>query len=361
MRTGGNSKRLVPVRHRSHRLSFEKTTAFNKLYDDWLPTPCSWEDHGNMSKRNARLSSMPDIVSLPDEPTVSVIVPFYGTEVSALIKCVESLLDQDYSKDRTTIIVIDNNETAKLTPSIFGGRCKLVHEPLPGSYAARNRGISESLDDIIAFTDSDCVPQRSWISAGVRSLAKATRPVIVGGPIVFSFGSNRAKTACELLDSIIHHRQSEYVFEHGFVATANLFVPRVLFCSYGQFDARFLSGGDREFGQRLIAGEVGIVMADHAVIVHPARSRFIDLLQKGLRGVGGDKTSLSLRKLPLWAIFKIQINNYLHRQRLISNRADALEMASYQRIKLRALLTLIYVVRVLEAIRLVFGGKPYRV
>ena len=297
--------------------------------------------------------------SLPDEPTVSAVVPFYGTDVSALIKCVECLSGQDYSKDRTTIIVVDNNETASLAPSMFGGRCKLFHEPLPGSYAARNRGVSESSDDIVAFTDSDCVPQRSWISAGVRALEEATRPTIVGGPVVFSFGDNGAKTACELLDSIIHHRQSEYVFEHGFAATANLFVPRVLISIYGQFDARFFSGGDREFGQRLTAGGVGIVMAADAIVVHPARTRIIDLLQKGLRGVGGDKTSLSLRKSSPWAIFKIQVNNYFHRQRLISNRADG--MRPYQLIKLRSLLTLIYLAQLLEAIRLVFGGKPHRV
>jgi len=302
---------------------------------------------------------MRHVVSLPDEPTVSVVVPFYGADVSALFKCVESLLDQDYSKDRTTIVVIDNNETASLPPSAFGGRCKLFHEPLPGSYAARNRGVSESFDDIIAFTDSDCVPQRSWISAGVRALEEATRPVIVAGPIVFGFGSI-AKTACELLDSIIHHRQGEYVFEHGFAATANLFVPRALISSHGKFDARFLSGGDREFGQRLTASGVEIVMADDAVIVHPAGTRFIDLLKKGLRGVGGDKTFLSLRKSSPWAIFRVQINNYLHRQRLISNRGNALGMASYQLIKLRALLTLIYIAQFLEAIRLVFGGKPHR-
>jgi glycosyltransferase involved in cell wall biosynthesis len=308
-----------------------------------------------------QLSPMPHVISLPDVPSVSVIIPFYGTEVSALIRCVESLLDQDYPKDRITIIVIDNNEPASLSASVFGDRCKLFHEPLPGSYAARNRGIRESFDDIIAFTDSDCVPQRSWISAGVTALREAARPVIVGGPIVFGFGNNIVKTACELLDSIIHHRQSEYVFEHGFAATANLFVPRSLISSHGQFDARFFSGGDREFGQRLTAGGVGIVMADDAVIVHPARTCFLDLLQKGLRGVGGDKAYLSLRRSSHWALFKIQINNYLHRQRLISNRADALGMARHQLIKLRALLTLIYLARFLEAIRLVFGGKPYRV
>src|SRR3954447_7090142 len=167
---------------------------------------------------------------------------------------------------------------------------------------ARNRGISESFDDIIAFTDSDCIPQRSWISAGVKALKEATRPIMVGGPIVFDFGSNITMTTCELLDSIIHHRQTEYIFEHGFAATANLFVTRALISSHGQFVARFLSGGDREFGQRLASAGIEIVMAEDAIIVHPARNRLIDLLQKGLRGVGGEKTSLSVRKLSRWAI-----------------------------------------------------------
>jgi glycosyltransferase involved in cell wall biosynthesis len=300
------------------------------------------------------------VASRTDNPTVSVVVPFYGTNVSALTKCVESLSDQDYPQNRITIIVIDNNESPTLLPSMFGERCKLFHEPRPGSYAARNRGLSQSSDHIIAFTDSDCVPQRSWISAGVRTFMEAGRPVIVGGRIAFSFGSEIARTDCELLDSIIHHRQSEYVSEHGFAATANLFVPRALISSHGQFDVRFLGGGDREFGQRLTASGVGIVMANDAVVVHPARIHFIDLLQKGLRGVGGEKTLLTLRKSSPWAIFKIQINNYLHRQRLISNRADALAMAPYRLVRLRALLTLIYVARLLEAIRLALGGRPCR-
>jgi glycosyltransferase involved in cell wall biosynthesis len=297
---------------------------------------------------------------LPDEPTVSVVVPFYGTDESTLIKCVESLLNQDYAKDRLAIIVVDNNQTERLSPYLFSGCCKIVHEPLPGAYAARNRGISESSGDIVAFTDSDCVAQRSWISAGVRTLKQATKPVIVGGPIKFAFNSKTTKSGCELLDSIIHHRQNEYIFKHGFAATANLFVPRVLISNRGQFDARFLAGGDREFGQRLTADGVGIIMAGDAVIMHPARKRFGDLLQKALRGVGGERTSLSLTKSSPWAIFKFQIENYLHRQRLISNQAGSLKLGFYQVMKLRVLLTLIYVARLLEALRLVLGGRPVR-
>jgi glycosyltransferase involved in cell wall biosynthesis len=292
-------------------------------------------------------------------PSVSVVVPFYGADVSALTRCVKSLLNQDYSEDRVTITVVDNNETPRLAASAFGPRCSILHEPGPGSYAARNRGIRESLGEIIAFTDSDCVPQRSWITAGVRSLQAATGPVIVGGSIVFEFGS--PQNTCELLDSIIHHRQTEYVFSHRFAATANLFVTRELIAVHGPFDARFLSGGDREFGQRLAAAGVGITLSQDAVVLHPARARFADLLQKGLRGAGGDKTFSNLgRTSSPPDIFKIQFRNYLHRQHLISNHAKTLGLTPFRRIKVRALLTLIYIGRLLESTRLVLGGKPRR-
>jgi hypothetical protein len=102
-------------------------------------------------------------------------------------------------------------------------------------------------------------------------------------------------------------------------------------------------------------------MAEDAVVMHPARTRSMDLLQKGLRGVGGEMTFLKIKKTSPWEIFRIQLDNYVHRQRLISNRAETLGIAPYQLAKLRALLTLIYIARILEAVRLLFGGKPFRV
>ena len=294
-------------------------------------------------------------------PSVSVVVPFYGFDVSALTRCVESLLDQDYPKNRVTIAIVDNNNPAKLPLSAFGPRCNIFHEPLPGSYAARNRGIRESFGDIIAFTDSDCVPHHSWISAAVRFLGTATQPVLVGGSIVFDFGNERLWNSYKLLDSIVHHRQTEYVFLHRFAATANLFVPRELFTIYGLFDPRFLSGGDREFGQRLSAAGVRVSLVEDAIVLHPARGRFIDLLRKNLRGAGGDKTFLSLsgtfRPLDL---FKVQFKNFLHRQLLISDRAHTLGLTPFRLIKVRCLLALLYIGRFVESTRLILGGKPHR-
>jgi GT2 family glycosyltransferase len=294
-----------------------------------------------------------------DLPSVSVVVPFYGPDVSALAQCVEGLFSQDYPEDRVSITIVDNNDPARLSPNTFGPRCNICYELLPGSYAARNRGIRESFGDIIAFTDSDCVPHCSWISAGVKSLQAATEPVLVGGSIVFDFGNRQ--NSYKLLDSIVHHRQKEYVFLHRFAATANLFVTRELFKAYGAFNPRFLSGGDREFGQRLSAAGVKICLAEDAIVLHPARGRFVDLLRKNLRGAGGDKTFLSLSgTFRPRDLFKVQFRNFLHRQSLISARGRTLGLTPFRLMMVRGLLTLFYIGRVVESTRLIFGGKPQR-
>jgi hypothetical protein len=81
------------------------------------------------------LLSMPHAHSLLDEPTVSVVVPYYGIDFSALIKCVGSLLDRDSSQDRITIFVIDNNEIASLPAQCLGGAASyftsLYQVPMP--------------------------------------------------------------------------------------------------------------------------------------------------------------------------------------------------------------------------------------
>jgi len=43
------------------------------------------------------------------------------------------------------------------------GQAFATHENCPGSYAARNKGLSLAKGDVLAFTDSDCIPALDWI------------------------------------------------------------------------------------------------------------------------------------------------------------------------------------------------------
>ena len=103
------------------------------------------------------------VISRPSIMDISVVVPIYNT-ASYIEYCIDALESQDYPHNSYEIIMIDNNSTdgsdAIVTrhPSI-----KLLREARQGSYAARNRGLSEAAAPITAFTDSDCAPEQGWL------------------------------------------------------------------------------------------------------------------------------------------------------------------------------------------------------
>lgn len=98
-----------------------------------------------------------------DKPCISVVVPFYNS-AKHLENCILALLSQSYPASRYEIIMVDNNSSDDSLRIVMNyPQIKLFSEIKPGSYAARNRGVAESKGNVIAFTDSDCVPVPEWL------------------------------------------------------------------------------------------------------------------------------------------------------------------------------------------------------
>ncbi len=111
---------------------------------------------------------------------VSVVVPVYNT-ARFLAACIEGLLDQDLDPADYEILMVDNNSTDESVSIIERyPRVRLLHEPKQGSYAARNRGLREATGEVIAFTDSDCVPERSWLRECLAGLGRPEVEIVVG-------------------------------------------------------------------------------------------------------------------------------------------------------------------------------------
>lgn len=91
---------------------------------------------------------------------VSIIIPFYNSQ-DFLHRSLESALNQEYPK--TEIICVDNQSTddtysiLKRYKERHQDKIRLFQEPVRGSGAARNRGISESNGQWLQFLDSDDV------------------------------------------------------------------------------------------------------------------------------------------------------------------------------------------------------------
>src|SRR5262245_61424835 len=95
-------------------------------------------------------------------PFVSVIIPVFG-DVEPLATCLDHLEHQTYSRACFEVIVADNG-CPDLARAVRGRDVRVVREPKPGSYAARNAGLAIAAGEIIAFTDADCLPSADWIT-----------------------------------------------------------------------------------------------------------------------------------------------------------------------------------------------------
>jgi len=224
---------------------------------------------------------------------VSIIIPIFNDPIRIRM-VLDALLTQTLPQDSYEIIIADNGSTDS-TPQVIKEYCteysnivRLVFErQTQSSYAARNKGLRVARGKILAFTDSDCVPAQNWIEAGVRAL-QHQKAKCGGGRITFFFKSVRPNIY-EYYDSARKLNQQAYIDQAGFAATANFFARRELFDRYGEFRYNLISGGDYEFGRRLTtAGEKMIYISD-AIVQHPARASFKEILKKSSRVAAGQK------------------------------------------------------------------------
>jgi glycosyltransferase involved in cell wall biosynthesis len=216
-------------------------------------------------------------------PFVSVIVPVYN-DAARLGACLEALRVQTYPPDRYEVIVVDNgsdDDPARVVP--HDERFKLITELEPGSYAARNSGLSLATGDVLAFTDADCIPLNTWIEEAVRSLDAHPAADLVGGAVDIFFEKGEPTTPAELYESRHGLPQALLLRRHSFAVTANMITRRTVFDRVGHFDSRLKSTGDAEFGQR-VAGHGGVLRyAPTSRVRHPARATSEELFKQHRR------------------------------------------------------------------------------
>ena len=198
---------------------------------------------------------------------VSVIVPVKNG-AKTINQLLEALQKQNYPKEKTQIIVVDNGSRDQTVEIVRKYPVVLEKEQkMASSYAARNKGLSVARGEIIAFTDADCVPDPNWISEGVQAL-NTSQADLAGGGIEFIFSEK--KTTAEIFDSLNSLRNDSFIQNKMGAVTANLFVRKKVFEKLGMFPA-VLSGGDIYWTGQAMRKGFSLIYAPAAVIHHPAR------------------------------------------------------------------------------------------
>ncbi len=181
---------------------------------------------------------------------ISVVVPFYNAS-RYLKECLDGLLTQDYPRDDYEIILVDNNstdESAKIAAGYDG--VTLLTQPITGSYAARNRGISAARGDIIATLDPDCRPSSDWLSQVESGIQHQDCLVLLG----HQRHANNSEPM-ELLEMYEAAKVSYVMLQRDrnlyFGYTNNMAFRRTVFDSVGLFPER-VRGGDTIFVRRVV-------------------------------------------------------------------------------------------------------------
>ena len=211
-------------------------------------------------------------------PTVSVIVPHYH-DLPGLQLCLNALARQTYP-DPFEIVVADNAspEGVDAVTQVAAGRAKVVTVPDRGAGPTRNGGVAASSGDLLAFTDSDCVPDPDWLQQGLAALAQAD---FVGGRMQVLVEDPARPRPAEAFEAVFAFDNRRYVEEMGFTVTANLFCPRAVFDAVGGFGVGMSE--DLEWCRRAGAAGFRLAYAPLAVVGHPARRTWPELRTKWRR------------------------------------------------------------------------------
>ena len=138
---------------------------------------------------------------------------------------------------------------------------------------------------ILAFIDSDCIPDPDWLAAVVGRFVRDPNIGVLGGRIEVTVSSPGRPTGAEAFELLYGFRQSLQIRRHRFSATANLAVRRRIFEEVGPFGGIDISE-DLDWGQRAAARGYRTVYAPEAVVQHPARQDMPSLYSQWNRHVG---------------------------------------------------------------------------
>lgn len=115
---------------------------------------------------------------------VSVYIPCYNVE-KFIARCIEGILNQTYPVDE--ILVIDDGSRDRTIEIASKYPVQIIkHEVNKGLSAARNTGLRNARNELVAALDADCVADSRWLENLVQLIEEDQKIAVVGGRLVES-------------------------------------------------------------------------------------------------------------------------------------------------------------------------------
>jgi glycosyltransferase involved in cell wall biosynthesis len=199
---------------------------------------------------------------------ISIIIPTYNRE-KKLRECLNSLIFQDYPKNKMEILVIDNNskDNTKKIINDFSLKypfVKYLFEKTESSYICRNKAMKKALGDIICFLDDDCIVNRDWIKKINETHNKNKDLISIFGKMNSCKGIwEKAITAWSFLQ--IEYNLKKKKTNELFFPTPSITFKRKFISKKWMFK-EWKRGADVEFSKRLVS--LGNFKYDKNILVY---------------------------------------------------------------------------------------------
>lgn len=188
----------------------------------------------------------------------------------SLERLLEALERQTVARDAFEIVIVDDgsrDDTAAVLERhrtrSAGPFTSLRHAESQGPAAARNLGWRSARGAVVAFTDDDCLPEPTWLAAGLAAV-EAGAAIVMGRTIAERGAAGLGEPFARAM--VVDHEDGRY-------PTCNVFYLRRALEQVGGFDEsfRYACGEDTDLAWRAKAAGHRSTFAPGAVVEHAVR------------------------------------------------------------------------------------------
>jgi glycosyltransferase involved in cell wall biosynthesis len=213
--------------------------------------------------------------------------------VTDTLKCIKSLLEQDYQDKEIILVVDEDEELSKILRESLTESIKIVVNNIPGLSEARNIGIKNATGDIIAFIDDDAIAAPNFIS---KLVINYTDQSVIGvGGKVLPLGKPAYPEELFWIGGFTYKGHPENKCQIRNAIGCNMSFRKEVFDKVGAFDTKLgrigknlITAEETEFCVRVLKFyQNHQIVYDPEIIVyhkvHPTRQKIKYLIMRGFK------------------------------------------------------------------------------
>jgi glycosyltransferase involved in cell wall biosynthesis len=203
-------------------------------------------------------------VTASSAPFVSIVVPVLNGE-RTIGDCLASLMRTEYPEDRREIIVVDNGSGDRTAEAVARYPVRALSESRPGPSHARNKGITEAVGELVAFTDADCTVSAGWLAELVGGFEHEATGAVAGEIV-----AHPPESPVERYVSSRRPALTSWALSHPWrwIPFGSAAVRRSAFERIGLFDTELRGCEDIDLSWRLLLAGFEIDWRPRALVFH---------------------------------------------------------------------------------------------